>query len=478
MLRNPDQLWGWLCPTCYQSPTTASQVSLIRLVQLAVPADIEVQCHQSWSSLFGLRKIELRKLLFLWQSQKHWQTKPPDCTEVPSNCPLLHLVQFLVILWEVIVTSELWTTVSDSTSSVRWCPFMWLMNSSFSWQELSANKDQHIVVTNWFSQRFRARFVRLNPTAWKTRICLRAELYGCETGKQPHAHAKPTLGGRVLRGALHDSCMRSDKWLRTAVDGTHSFRLFIVDPRAWAVRKWTRNLRTKLGSAYQQKEIEKRMTHFKITFTTGFIKRFSEIRYSSQTQLPIWKPNWGHYQIISCPWFELDAIPISLGRIFSSLSRHPLSVVPHAPRLSIMRNERCPLLPADIVSVIVKHKSDGRCWSPVSDKPCEPADGVALNLASFCLGEGVMMKFRGDRTIVHSCSGKCVHVSSKNVLLLRSGLCDTFRANASSGAIVHDGTGRCVALDDAKRLVLADCDVWKAFFEFTQRGAPNYNIFM
>ena len=88
------------------------------------------------------------------------------------------------------------------------------------------------------------------------------------------------------------------------------------------------------------------------------------------------------------------------------------------------------------------------------------------------------MKFRGDRTIVHSCSGKCVHVSSKNVLLLRSGLCDTFRANASSGAIVHDGTGRCVALDDAKRLVLADCDVRKAFFEFTQKGAPNHNIFM
>ena len=30
------------------------------------------------------------------------------------------------------------------------------------------------------------------------------------------------------------------------------------------------------GNAYQRKEIEKRMTHFKSTFSTGFIKRFSE----------------------------------------------------------------------------------------------------------------------------------------------------------------------------------------------------------
>ena len=39
----------------------------------------------------------------------------------------------------------------------------------------------------------------------------------------------------------------------------------------------------KFGNAYQRKQIEKRMPHFKSTFTTKFIKRFSEIKCSSQT---------------------------------------------------------------------------------------------------------------------------------------------------------------------------------------------------
>ena len=38
----------------------------------------------------------------------------------------------------------------------------------------------------------------------------------------------------------------------------------------------------KFGNVYQWKEIDKQMLHFKSTFTTKFIKRFSEIKCSSQ----------------------------------------------------------------------------------------------------------------------------------------------------------------------------------------------------
>ena len=41
--------------------------------------------------------------------------------------------------------------------------------------------------------------------------------------------------------------------------------------------------REKFGNVYQWKEIEKQMLHFKSTFTTEFIKRFSEVICSSQT---------------------------------------------------------------------------------------------------------------------------------------------------------------------------------------------------
>ena len=47
---------------------------------------------------------------------------------------------------------------------------------------------------------------------------------------------------------------------------------------AYTVRNWVDE-----EFAYQRKEVEKRMTHFKSTFTTGFTKRFSKIKYYSQT---------------------------------------------------------------------------------------------------------------------------------------------------------------------------------------------------
>ena len=39
----------------------------------------------------------------------------------------------------------------------------------------------------------------------------------------------------------------------------------------------------KFENAYQRKEIEKPLTHFKSIFTTRFIKRFSQIKFSMQT---------------------------------------------------------------------------------------------------------------------------------------------------------------------------------------------------
>ena len=48
---------------------------------------------------------------------------------------------------------------------------------------------------------------------------------------------------------------------------------------AYTVRKWMRNLCTKIRKCVPTKQ----MTHFKSTFTTKFIKRLSEIKWSSQT---------------------------------------------------------------------------------------------------------------------------------------------------------------------------------------------------
>lgn len=119
---------------------------------------------------------------------------------------------------------------------------------------------------------------------------------------------------------------------------------------------------------------------------------------------------------------------------------------------------------------MVKHKSDGRCWSPlVPSKPCEPAQGTPISLASFCMGESVMMKFLRDGTIVHSCSGKCIYKDSKNFLALRNGPCDNFTKKGNSGSIIHHNSGLCVNVDSSKKLVLSSCDLG-TLFVFSQKG--------
>ncbi|XP_048580125.1 uncharacterized protein LOC5504243 isoform X2 [Nematostella vectensis] len=44
----------------------------------------------------------------------------------------------------------------------------------------TGNRDNFNVATNWLSQRFRGRYIRIEPVEWNNAICLRLEVYGCE----------------------------------------------------------------------------------------------------------------------------------------------------------------------------------------------------------------------------------------------------------------------------------------------------------
>ncbi|EDO33415.1 predicted protein, partial [Nematostella vectensis] len=46
--------------------------------------------------------------------------------------------------------------------------------------QFEGNKDAAQVRVNWFIRQLRARYIRINPTAWHSSICLRAELFGCQ----------------------------------------------------------------------------------------------------------------------------------------------------------------------------------------------------------------------------------------------------------------------------------------------------------
>ncbi|EDO33063.1 predicted protein, partial [Nematostella vectensis] len=42
----------------------------------------------------------------------------------------------------------------------------------------TGNRDNFNVATNWLSQRFRGRYIRIEPVEWNNAICLRLEVYG------------------------------------------------------------------------------------------------------------------------------------------------------------------------------------------------------------------------------------------------------------------------------------------------------------
>lgn len=124
---------------------------------------------------------------------------------------------------------------------------------------------------------------------------------------------------------------------------------------------------------------------------------------------------------------------------------------------------------------MARHKSDKRCWSPHASKECNFADGTSMVLKSDCLGIGVMITFRKNNKIIHTCSGKCVAIDNNNLLTLRDGPCDTFRKQekgAKEWIIVHERTKLCVALGNVKtgQLVLASCNLQPTLFELSQDG--------
>ena len=129
----------------------------------------------------------------------------------------------------------------------------------------------------------------------------------------------------------------------------------------------------------------------------------------------------------------------------------------------------------DIISVIIRSSSTKNCWSPLTNSnPCETSDGSLFTLQSFCQGEGVMMAFRRDGSLVHSCSGKCVFKNAKDQLALRDGPCDKFvkRENPSGTIVIsHQASGHelCVNLDAANKLILSNCST-PYLFELTQSG--------
>ena len=111
-----------------------------------------------------------------------------------------------------------------------------------------------------------------------------------------------------------------------------------------------------------------------------------------------------------------------------------------------------------------------------SSNPCDPGDGTLFSLQSYCQGEGVMMAFRRDGSLIHSCSGKCVFKNAQSQLALRDGPCDVFTKRENpSGTIVlsHPASGLCVNLDANNKLILSSCTT-PYLFELTQSG--NYYI--
>lgn len=124
---------------------------------------------------------------------------------------------------------------------------------------------------------------------------------------------------------------------------------------------------------------------------------------------------------------------------------------------------------------MVRHKTDRRCWSPHGPKECNIADGTSMVLKSDCRGSGVMMTFRKNNTIAHTCSGKCLAVDNNNQLTLREGPCDSFRKqerSAKEWIIVHEKHKLCVGVGNVKtgQLVLTSCDLKPTLFELSQEG--------
>lgn len=67
-------------------------------------------------------------------------------------------------------------------------------------QVLSGNTNADQIQTNYILPAFHARYVRIHPKSWIGRICMRLELYGCEsTGKDEGMHISIIISIKEFR---------------------------------------------------------------------------------------------------------------------------------------------------------------------------------------------------------------------------------------------------------------------------------------
>lgn len=62
-----------------------------------------------------------------------------------------------------------------------------LMYDFTFFQIFQGNKDRYTPVSNDLETPIIARYIRIHPETWKTRIAMRAEFYGCRDGINSHS---------------------------------------------------------------------------------------------------------------------------------------------------------------------------------------------------------------------------------------------------------------------------------------------------
>ena len=149
------------------------------------------------------------------------------------------------------------------------------MNWLRSWNQIHSHITTHLqvsIMTSW------VKWLVSCPSQWQAWNTSR-NTWKCESG----------FTGQVstgLQSSHFESLLKEDGGPFTRYQLSALFHctavVLALSADAYTVCKWMRNLHTycKFRNAYQWREIGKRMTHLKSTFTTGFIKWFSEMKCS------------------------------------------------------------------------------------------------------------------------------------------------------------------------------------------------------
>lgn len=70
-------------------------------------------------------------------------------------------------------------TISSSLDGTHWAIYRFKSQDKY----FQANRDRNTIVTHAINPPLLARYVRIHPRGWSSRICMRVELYGCRAGK-------------------------------------------------------------------------------------------------------------------------------------------------------------------------------------------------------------------------------------------------------------------------------------------------------